>query len=276
MREHSVLQPTGAPPGSVHPVDHDPREPLCATRRLGLYGGVKFAAEWTTALVLLLLATPVMAVLAAVIKITSPGPVHYSQIRLGRGGRPFRIWKLRTMTHRAEAATGPVWAVIGDPRITRVGRWLRDTHLDELPQLWNVLRGEMSLIGPRPERPEIAAAIVRRMPEFHERLAMRPGITGLAQVRLPPDSNLDTVRQKLIHDLHYIRTVGAILDLRIMVATALHCIGAAATTLSLRSVRSATPPGFADPPPVVAGFRMPVDAEEPERELEEAPRARAA
>ena len=213
MREHSVLQPTGAPPGSVHPVDHDPREPLCATRRLGLYGGVKFAAEWTTALVLLLLATPVMAVLAAVIKITSPGPVHYSQIRLGRGGRPFRIWKLRTMTHRAEAATGPVWAVIGDPRITRVGRWLRDTHFDELPQLWNVLRGEMSVVGPRPEIP----AIVRQYPpQYHHRHDVLPGIAGLAQVEGRSDL---AYAQVMKYDLTYVDTRSFVGDLRILAKT---------------------------------------------------------
>jgi lipopolysaccharide/colanic/teichoic acid biosynthesis glycosyltransferase len=191
------------------------------------------------------------------VKLNSPGPVHYSQIRLGRGGRPFRIYKLRTMTHRAESATGPVWARVDDPRVTRVGRWLRDTHLDELPQLWNVIRGDMSLIGPRPERPEIAAAIERRMPRFGERLAIRPGITGLAQVRLPPDSNLDTVRQKLAHDLHYIQHLGPRLDLRIAWATFFHCVGAAATTFSLRLVRKVAPAEAAELPPVVAGYRMP-------------------
>ncbi|MBL9120401.1 MAG: sugar transferase [Phycisphaerae bacterium] len=264
----------------VHLVGSDPMpngSADVAIRDLGSYGPCKFAVEWLAALVLLMLATPIMLAIAIVLKLTSPGPVHYSQIRLGRGGKPFRIWKLRTMTHRAEATTGPVWATVGDPRVTRVGRWLRDTHLDELPQLWNVLRGEMSLIGPRPERPEIAVVIARRMPEFCDRLAVRPGITGLAQVRLPPDTNLDTVRQKLTHDLHYIRTVSALLDARIAFATALHCIGAAATTLSLRVVRSSTPPGMADLPPVVAGFRMPVEIEvEAELPVMEPPLSRAA
>lgn len=256
-------------PGSGEPIPF---------RRLGSYGPTKFAIEWLAALILLLLATPLMVLLAVAVKTTSTGPVHYSQIRLGRGGRRFRIWKLRTMTHRAEAATGPVWATVDDPRITPLGRWLRDTHLDELPQLWNVLRGEMSLIGPRPERPEIAIAIERRMPDFRDRLAVRPGITGLAQVRLPPDSNLDTVRQKLVHDLHYIERLSLPLDARIAVATVLHCAGALSTAMSLRVVRSATPPGVADPPPVVAGYRMPVEveAETARATVEQPPLSRAA
>jgi lipopolysaccharide/colanic/teichoic acid biosynthesis glycosyltransferase len=114
-----------------------------------------------------------------------------------------------------------VWSVANDPRVTRAGRWLRDTHIDELPQLWNVLRGEMSLIGPRPERPEIAARIERSLPEFRDRLSVRPGLSGLAQVLLPPDADLQTVQNKLAHDLEYLRSVGPGLDLRIALATVL-------------------------------------------------------
>jgi len=112
-----------------------------------------------------------------------------------------------------------VWASKEDPRVTPIGRLLRDTHLDELPQLWNVVRGEMGLIGPRPERPEIVARIERALPGYHGRLLVRPGVTGLAQMRVPADTGLDSVRQKLAHDLYYIQHLGLLLDLRIAVCT---------------------------------------------------------
>ena len=106
-------------------------------------------------------------------------------MRLGKNGRPFRLHKIRTMRHDCEKATGPRWAVPGDPRITPLGRFLRQTHLDELPQLWNVLRGEMSLVGPRPERPEFVPDLEQAIPHYRDRLLVRPGVTGLAQVQLP-------------------------------------------------------------------------------------------
>ncbi len=212
--------------------------PRCGARG---YAPVKAAMEWAGALVLLVAALPVLACLAVVLKLTSHGPVLYSQLRLGRRGKLFRIYKLRTMTHRAEAATGPVWSIGDDPRVTKVGRWLRDTHLDELPQLWNVLRGEMTLIGPRPERPEIAATIERSLPAFRDRLLVRPGITGLAQMLLPADSDLGNVPPKLAHDLHYIREMGPLLDLRIAVSTVLHFVGMAATAASRQLVRTFAP-----------------------------------
>lgn len=240
----------------------------------------KLVAEWLASLALLLLSIPIIAALGVVLKLTSKGPVFYSQMRLGLDGRAFRIHKLRTMTHQCEATTGPVWSVHPDPRITRVGKWLRDTHLDELPQLWNVLRGDMCLIGPRPERPEIAAVIERRMPLFRERLRVRPGITGLAQVRLPPDSNLDTVRQKLAHDLHYISRFGPAMDLRILLATALHFVGSAASALSDRCVRGVSPPLENATVPVTAGYRMPpeieIDADGTRAAVETPARSRAA
>ncbi len=206
-----------------------------------VYEELKAWMDRALALVLILLAAPAIAAAAVVLSCTSPGPVFYSQMRLGRGGRLFRIYKLRTMVDRSEATTGPVWSIAGDPRITRVGMWLRDTHLDEVPQLWNVLRGDMSLIGPRPERPEIALTIERTLPEFRERLRVRPGITGLAQVLLPPDADLDTVQRKLVHDLQYISNIGPRLDALIAIATVLHCVGAAITAASRSLVRPFAP-----------------------------------
>src|SRR4051812_15673576 len=203
----------------------------------GGYLRVKAAIEWVAALVLLMLAMPLLLALAALVALTSEGPIAYSQERLGRFGKPFRIYKLRMMTHGCEAETGPVWAVADDPRVTRVGRFLRDTHLDEIPQLWNVLCGHMSLIGPRPERPEIAARIEHTLPEFRERLWVRPGITGLAQMRLPADSDLETVRRKLSHDLYYIRHLSLGLDVRLVLSTPFRLLGEISLSLSRRLVR---------------------------------------
>jgi lipopolysaccharide/colanic/teichoic acid biosynthesis glycosyltransferase len=212
-------------------------EPLGPTGGGGGYVHVKCAIEWVVALGLFLLVLPLLVALAALVALTSEGPIAYSQERLGRAGKTFRIYKLRTMTHGCEAETGPVWSVANDPRVTRVGRFLRDTHLDELPQLWNVLCGHMGLIGPRPERPEIAAAIEEALPEFRERLVVRPGITGLAQMRLPADSDFETVRRKLSHDLYYIRHLSFGLDVRLAVSTPLRLLGELSLSLSRGLVR---------------------------------------
>jgi lipopolysaccharide/colanic/teichoic acid biosynthesis glycosyltransferase len=216
-------------------------------RAAAWYCAARACMEWPVALVLFLVALPVLIALALLLKVTSPGPIAYSQVRLGRHGKPFRIIKLRTMADGCEASTGPVWSIVGDPRVTTVGRWLRDTHLDELPQLWNVLRGDMSLIGPRPERPEIAEQIERWLPEFRQRLAVRPGIAGLAQVCLPPDADLFTVRRKLAYDLRYIQSIGPWLDLRIAAATVLHCAGLAASAASNWLVQPSTPVPLIEP-----------------------------
>jgi lipopolysaccharide/colanic/teichoic acid biosynthesis glycosyltransferase len=186
------------------------------------YLAAKLAAEWLFALALLVLVAPILATLAILVKLTSPGPVFYSQVRLGKDGREYRVFKLRTMLHDCEAETGAVWAVQDDPRTTPIGRFLRDTHLDEIPQLWNVLRGEMSLIGPRPERPEIAVHLERVMPTYRQRLQARPGMTGLAQMRLSADSDVDGARRKLSHDLYYVRHLGPALDLQLVLATILY------------------------------------------------------
>jgi lipopolysaccharide/colanic/teichoic acid biosynthesis glycosyltransferase len=184
-------------------------------------GGVKAVADVVAAAVLLVLAAPVIAVVALAVRLTSRGPAFYSQDRVGRGGRVFRIYKVRTMYHDCERASGARWATPGDPRVTAVGRVLRRTHLDELPQLWNVLRGEMSLVGPRPERPEFVDRLAREIPGYHARHAVRPGVTGLAQVQLPPDTDLNSVRRKLGYDHYYINHRTAWLDVRLVLATAL-------------------------------------------------------
>lgn len=170
--------------------------------------------------VLFVFAAPVILILALLVKLTSRGPAFYSQSRVGLDGKVFPIYKLRSMSHNCEAASGVRWAAARDPRVTTLGRILRVTHLDELPQLWNVIRGDMSLVGPRPERPEFVTVLEQEIPRYTERLQVRPGVTGLAQVQLPADTDLDSVRRKLVFDLYYIRHQNLWLDLRLMTATA--------------------------------------------------------
>jgi lipopolysaccharide/colanic/teichoic acid biosynthesis glycosyltransferase len=189
------------------------------------YAAVKGVLERLAALFLLVPAAPLIGLAGLLIKLTSRGPVFYSQTRLGRGGRPYTMHKLRTMTHDCEKHSGPRWSTEGDPRITPVGRFLRRTHLDELPQLWNVLRGDMGLVGPRPERPEFVVALEKALSRYRERMLVKPGVTGLAQVQLPPDTDLTSVRRKLAYDLYYVYHMSAWLDARIFLGTALKVVG---------------------------------------------------
>src|SRR5262249_8636864 len=181
----------------------------------------KSRLDLTVARVLLILAAPVMLAAMVMVRLTSRGPAIYTQTRLGLNGRPFTIYKIRTMYLDSERLTGPRWSTAGDRRVTWIGRILRWTHLDELPQLLNVLRGEMSLVGPRPERPEIVEDLEPLVPCYRERLDVLPGVTGLAQVRLPPDTAAEEVWRKLACDLYYIRHASLWLDLRLILATAM-------------------------------------------------------
>jgi len=174
---------------------------------------------------LLIPALPVIGLLALLTRLTSKGPGLYPQTRVGLNGQTFTLYKIRTMRQDAEAGTGAVWAQIKDPRVTRLGRTLRSTHLDELPQLFNVVKGEMALVGPRPERPEFTQFLAREIPGYIQRLAVRPGITGLAQINLPPDTDVDSVRRKLALDLDYIQAAGVWMDLRILICTAVRLLG---------------------------------------------------
>jgi lipopolysaccharide/colanic/teichoic acid biosynthesis glycosyltransferase len=180
----------------------------------------KRVLDFAIALVLLILLLPLMLFAMALVKLTSRGPAVYSQVRMGRDGIPFVIYKIRTMRQDAERLTGASWSRPGDSRITPVGRWLRATHLDELPQLWNVVIGDMSLVGPRPERPEFLPQLEQAVPRYRDRLLVLPGVTGLAQVQLPPDTDLDSVRLKMAYDFEYVYSINLWLDLRICWATA--------------------------------------------------------
>ena len=183
------------------------------------YIPIKAVLDFVAAVILLVLTAPFTLAGILLIKITSPGPAFYLQTRLGKNDRVFKVIKLRTMIHNAEAGTGAVWSQAGDPRITKTGRILRKTHIDEFPQLINVLLGQMSLVGPRPERPEIATHLAWEVEHFEQRTRVRPGITGLAQLRLPPDSDIEGVRRKLACDLYYIQKVNPWLDMQIFFFT---------------------------------------------------------
>jgi len=166
---------------------------------------------------ILLFAGPMMLIAAALVRLT-PGPVIYRQTRVGEGGRPFTMLKFRTMRADAEAP-GPAFAQLEDPRVTKVGRVLRRTHVDELPQLWNVLGGEMSIVGPRPERPEFIPTLEEAVPFFTRRLLVKPGITGWAQLRHDYASDADGAAEKLSYDLWYLRHRNLVVDLAICVKT---------------------------------------------------------
>ena len=185
-----------------------------------IYGLLAGAIDRALAALLLALTSPLILLGALAVKLTSPGPILYTQTRVGKGGVPFTIFKLRSMRFDCEKQSGACWSTKGDTRITPVGRFLRTSHIDELPQLWNILCGQMSLIGPRPERPEFVGQLARAVPRYRERLLVRPGLTGLAQVVLPPDSDIASVRRKLAHDLYYITNRSWWLDLRLLVGTA--------------------------------------------------------
>lgn len=167
----------------------------------------------------LIVLAPLFVLIGASIVVEGGWPIFYRQERLGRGRSTFPMYKFRTMVVDAESETGPVWAVASDPRTTRVGRVLRAWHLDELPQLINVLRGEMSIVGPRPERPEIAYRLEESVPGYLTRNAARPGITGLAQLRSGYDTSLRSVRRKLRYDRFYLQRSDPLFDLAILAAT---------------------------------------------------------
>ena len=185
----------------------------------------------------LLVVLPVLLLISLLIKLTSKGPILYAQTRVGLdrrwrrtlamhdrrirdlGGAVFTIYKFRTMRVDAEAKSGAVWAKENDPRVTSLGKYLRVLRLDELPQLWNILRGDMNIVGPRPERPSIVARLQRDITDYGCRHRVRPGLTGLAQINQQYDSCLDDVRTKVSYDLDYLRKQSLLFDVRIMLRT---------------------------------------------------------
>jgi lipopolysaccharide/colanic/teichoic acid biosynthesis glycosyltransferase len=227
LAELTAPAPPEAPPATLkfwRDRPGAPRGPLRPARHLW-YPRAKAVADFALAALIAVPALPIVLLAALAVKLTSRGPAFYTQTRVGQQGRPFAIYKLRSMVHNCESLTGARWSVPGDPRVTPVGWFLRASHFDELPQLLNVLRGEMSLIGPRPERPEFLPELERALPAYRQRLQVRPGVTGLAQVQLPPDTDLASVRKKLAHDLYYVRHLSPWLDVRLLACTAFYAFG---------------------------------------------------
>jgi lipopolysaccharide/colanic/teichoic acid biosynthesis glycosyltransferase len=232
---------------------------------LGWYAAAKTTLDYALALALLPGVLILIALAALAVKLTSAGPVFYTQTRVGLCGRKYKIIKIRTMRANVETVSGIQWSQKGDVRITRIGRVLRRTHIDELPQLFNVLLGHMSLVGPRPERPEViqTKGLNQLVPGYRHRLRVKPGVTGLAQVQLPADSDVTSVRYKIVYDLYYVEHQNLLLDLRVMAATLFRAAGAGPKTLRLmfllpsRSTVAATfysrivPPTETGPVPVL-------------------------
>ncbi len=201
----ALAAPVGSPPATIW---------LAVKRLLDL----AFALAGGAVLLL------VLPLVALAVRLEDGGPVFYRQVRCGRGGRPFEMIKFRSMVVDAEAGGRPVWAAAEDPRVTRVGRVLRRTHLDELPQVINVIRGEMSIVGPRPERPELVAELEKQIPFYRARLAIRPGVTGWAQVNYGYGRSVEDALIKLQYDLYYIKHQSLWLDLQVIWRTILRLV----------------------------------------------------
>jgi sugar transferase (PEP-CTERM system associated) len=188
-------------------------------RASSFFGMVRRALSFSVALIGLMMALPLMPFIYLAVKLDSPGPALYRQQRVGRGNSRFTCYKFRTMRQDAEADTGATWATDDDPRITRVGKFLRTSRLDEIPQLWCVLKGDMHFVGPRPERPEFVEWLSRTIPYYGVRHMVKPGITGWAQVQYKYGNTIDDAREKLQYDLFYIKNAAVGLDLLILFQT---------------------------------------------------------
>jgi lipopolysaccharide/colanic/teichoic acid biosynthesis glycosyltransferase len=197
----------------------------------------KYAMERMLAAGLLFVSGPLILALIVLVRLTSKGPGIYRQKRVGLHGETFYVYKLRSMYSDAEKGGKPVWCTKGDRRITPLGKFLRKTHLDELPQLWNVVKGDMSLTGPRPERPEICEELAHLIDGYYHRNVIKPGVTGLAQINLEPDETVGDVRKKQFLDIHYIQTANLWLDVRMLVATCLRvCFIRGAVAMQMMSL----------------------------------------
>ncbi len=183
------------------------------------YNFSKRVMDIVMAIIAIMMLSPLCLLVAVLIKLTSKGPIFYSQTRCGRDGQPFEIYKFRTMKIDAEKASGPVWAQAHDDRITPIGRILRKSRIDEIPQFINVLKGDMSVIGPRPERPVFIKQLEGQITDYTKRLAVKPGITGLAQVYNRYDETITDVRRKVKYDILYIKNMCFATDLRIILLT---------------------------------------------------------
>jgi sugar transferase (PEP-CTERM system associated) len=188
-------------------------------RRSTIFIAVRRVLSTFISLIGLVLTLPLLPCIMLAIRLDSEGPVFYTQTRVGKAGKLFKVAKFRTMRQDAEAANGPQWAGNNDPRVTRVGKFLRTTRLDEIPQMWCVLKGDMAFVGPRPERPEFIALLSKEIPFYGVRHMVRPGVTGWAQIKYKYGSTIEDAREKLQYDLFYIKNASIGLDLLIMFQT---------------------------------------------------------
>jgi sugar transferase (PEP-CTERM system associated) len=168
---------------------------------------------------MLVLLSPIILLAAIAIKLDSRGSILFSQERVGEFGKKYTLYKFRSMRADAEEATGPVWASENDPRVTRVGKLIRKLRIDELPQLWNVFKGDMSFVGPRPERPVFVEKLKETIPYYNERFSVKPGLTGWAQIRYPYGASEEDALEKLKYDLYYIKNMSSVMDLTIIFHT---------------------------------------------------------
>jgi lipopolysaccharide/colanic/teichoic acid biosynthesis glycosyltransferase len=204
------------------PSENRVHEPIVASTRSDW---LKRASDLFFGLTIAIIAVPVTVIAWCIVRLSSSGPGFYSQVRVGKNGRQYHIFKIRTMYHNCETISGAAWSAKNDPRVTPIGRIFRKLHIDELPQLLNVLRGDMGLVGPRPERPEFVDPLSKVIPAYKERLLVRPGVTGLAQIQLPPDTGLESVQSKIVLDCCYIENGSLWLDFRILLGTAVYLVG---------------------------------------------------
>lgn len=188
--------------------------------KISKYYRIKHCIDLTVMILTLPVIGLLIIVFSIIVKLTSKGPVFYTQIRCGKDGKPFKMFKIRSMVVNAEVGKGATWSRGHDPRVTTVGRIMRRLHIDELPQIYNVWRGEMDVIGPRPERPEFVDKLKNQVPGYENRMLVRPGMTGYAQLNWKADTGLEDVHRKLILDLEYIETVGFWFDMRLLLGTA--------------------------------------------------------
>ena len=221
-------KPASSRPFAQEIVNTDSVYPSVQVTEPGLHGAylsTRYAIERVLAVLLLVPVIPVIFFLGCLVRISSRGPAIYKQTRTGLLGQEFPMYKIRTMVADAEGASGPTWCAESDPRITTLGKLLRFLHLDELPQLLNIALGQMSFIGPRPERPAFVRVLRERVAGYDERLMVKPGITGLAQIFLPADQTLKCVEKKVKMDRAYIQTASLAVDLKIILCTMLRMVG---------------------------------------------------
>jgi len=179
---------------------------------------IKRLMDMAVAAIVLAVTSPLLGLVAIAIRLDSPGPVLYTQERIGKGNQTFTIYKFRSMQHNAEK-DGARWASHKDPRVTRVGKWLRLTHIDELPQIWNIFKGDMSFVGPRPERSEFVTMLEEKVPYYFVRHSVQPGLTGWAQINYQYGDSVDDAIHKLEFDLYYLKNMSILLDLKIILRT---------------------------------------------------------